>query len=428
MQAQRSPRIAIVLSGGGARGAYEAGVLAYLLEELPLKLGRRVHFDIITGTSVGAVHAVYLGAHEPDADVARRLRQVWLSLSLERVFTPRRVGDLVRAPLRLLGLGAQPPPLPPTRSGVPERLPGLFDTSWLEEIILASINWDQLRKRLESGELQALALGATEIATGRSVVFVDCGGRPFSPWGHDPFIVARPTQIGPAHALASAAIPLFFPALRIDRTYYCDGGLRLNTPLAPAVRMGADKVLVVSLRHPRPPEEEDRLARKREATYNSLTYLAGKALNALLIDRVEQDVQRLRAINAIFEKGIELYGLEFLDRMNAALMKERGSPYRIVEDCLIHPSRDLGEIAAECMRHRSRGASLREWLSRNVAWMVTRGTITEADLLSYIYFDSCYAAHLMELGWQDAARAAPDLLRFFGNADGGKRSSGTRSA
>jgi NTE family protein len=413
METNKVVRRAIVLSGGGARGAYEAGVLAYLFEKLPGKLGRPVAFDIVTGTSVGAVHAAYLAAHQFDADVSRRLQDVWLSLSLQRVFTPRGVGDLLRAPLRLLGFGSQPPPLPPTRSGVPERLPGLFDTSWLEEIILRNIDWKRLRQQIDSGALDALALAATEIATGRSVVFVDRGGRPLPPWNRDPFVVARAVTIGPAHALASAAIPLFFPALRIDRTYYCDGGLRLNTPLAPAIRLGADRVLVVSLRHARSPEEEDRLARRREAAYNSLSYLAGKALNALLIDRVEQDLERLRAINAIFRKGTEIYGHDFLARMNAALRGERETGYRIIGNCLLRPSRDLGELAAECLEHRGRAASVRDWLSRNVAWIATRGTITEADLLSYIYFDSCYAAHLLELGRADAERAAPELLRFF---------------
>lgn len=405
--------IALVLSGGGARGAYEAGVLAYLLEELPVKLGHQVQFDVITGTSVGGVHAAYLAAHGRDADAGRRLRQVWLSLSFERVFTPRRVGDLLRSPLRLLGLGSQPPPLPPTKSGIPERLPGLFDTAWLERIILENIDWVRLRQRIDARELDALALTATEIATGRSVVFVDRADTSVPTWGHDPFVVARPTQIGPAHVLASAAIPLFFPALRIDRTYYCDGGLRLNTPLAPAVRLGAERVLVVSLWHARTPAEEDRLARKREAAYSSLSYLAGKALNALLIDRVEQDLQRLRMLNAIFEGGRKLCGSDFLERVSALLAPDSGREYRIIRDCVIRPSRDLGEIAEQCLRHRGRSASLREWLSRNVAWAVTRGTISEADLLSYVYFDSCYAAHLIELGWKDAAEAAPELVRFF---------------
>ncbi|GBD25197.1 hypothetical protein HRbin30_00512 [bacterium HR30] len=414
MANEKPERIALVLSGGGARGAYEAGVLAYLLEELPVKLGRRVDFHVITGTSVGAIHAAYLAAHVQDPDAGRRLRQVWLSLSFERVFTPRRVGDLLRGPLRLFGLGSQPAPLPPTRSGIPERLPGLFDTGWLEEIVLANIDWARLRERIDTGELHALALTATEIATGRSVVFVDSREASLPSWQHDPFVIARPTRISPAHALASAAIPLFFPALRIDRAYYCDGGLRLNTPLAPALRLGAQRVLVVSLRHVRSPAEEDRLARKREAAYNSLTYLGGKALNALLMDRVEQDLERLRALNALFEIGRKLCGRDFLERVNAELKATKGREYRIVRDCVIRPSRDLGEVAQECLRHRWRSASLREWLSRNLAWAVTRGTITEADLLSYIYFDSCYAAHLIELGWNDAAQAHAELLRFFG--------------
>ncbi len=413
MRSKKSERIALVLSGGGARGAYEAGALAYLLEELPVKLGRQIEFDVITGTSVGAIHAAYVAAHAADADAGRRLRQVWLSLSLDRALTPRGVGELLRAPLRLLGLGSQSVPLPPAARGIPERLPGLFDTGWLEELIVKNIDWVRLRARIDARQLDALALTATEIATGRSVVFVDRGADPVAAWEHDPFVVARPTQIGPAHALASAAIPLFFPALRIDRTYYCDGGLRLNTPLAPALRLGAQRVLVVSLRHRRAPAEEDRLARKREAAYNSLSYLAGKALNALLMDRVEQDLERLRALNAIFQKGLQLCGSDFLERLNTALQADPGREYRIVRDCVLRPSRDLGEIAQECLRHRTRANSLRQWLSRNLAWAVTRGTITEADLLSYIYFDACYAAHLIELGWNDAARAESELVRFF---------------
>lgn len=406
-------RTALVLSGGGARGAYEAGILSWVAKELPRALGRPVVFDILTGTSVGAIHACYLAAHQHEEDMSDRLLAIWRSLSLDRIFAPASVGHFFRVPLQLVGLGSDRPILPATRRGIPERLPGLFDTGWLEEIILDGIGWNQLRRQLDEGHLHALAVAATEIATGRSVVFVDTGGRPLPTWARDPFIVARAARLAPPHALASAAIPLIFPAPRIDRTFFCDGGLRLNTPLSPALRLGADRVLVIGLRHPRSSAEEDRLARRREGMFASPTYLAGKALNALLLDRVEYDVDRMRLFNSILESGVARYGEEFLERVNEPIVAQRGVPYRRVRECLLRPSRDLGEIAADCLRHQKRSRNLRDWLSRNVVRYAGHGAFGEADLLSYLYFDHCYAEHLIELGYEDAKAAREELLAFF---------------
>ena len=405
-------RLAVVLSGGGARGAYEAGILSYLFSDLPARLGRPVTFDIVTGTSVGAVHACYCAAMQGLPDAGDKLKAIWQSLSLDRVFAPG-LGDIFRVPLQLIGFASERPALPPTKSGVPERLPGLFDTGWLEEIVIENIDWTRIRERLDNGSIQALAIAATEISTGRSAVFVDTGDRPMPEWPDDRFVVARGTRLGPAHALASAAIPLAFPALRIDRTYYCDGGLRLNTPLAPALRLGADRVLVVGLRYPRPPEEEDRIAKRRETNYGSPTFLAGKALNALLLDRVEHDVARLRMFNRILERGVHEYGPDFLERINAPIIADRKRPYRIVRDCMIRPSKDLGKIAGDCLRHQGRSRGIRDWLSRNVVKYAGRGALAEADLLSYLFFDRCYADHLIELGRADAAAAADELVDFL---------------
>ncbi|MBI3785581.1 MAG: patatin-like phospholipase family protein [Deltaproteobacteria bacterium] len=406
------PRIALVLSGGGARGAYEAGVLSYIFSDVGKKLGRPVHFDILTGTSVGAIHACYLAAGQNDAGVGVALTQLWRSLSLDRVFAPG-VTDLFRVPLQLLGLGSERKPLPATASGIPERLPGLFDTAWLEEIVLRNIDWSRIRSNIDSDELGALAIAATEIATGRSVVFIDTGTRPQPPWSRDPFVIARAAALGPAHALASAAIPLIFPSLRIDRTYYCDGGLRLNTPLSPALRLGADRVMVIGLRHPRSAEEEDRLARRRETMYNNPTYLAGKAINALLLDRIEYDVERLHLFNAILESGVRYYGPEFLEHINEPIVEQRRAPYRVVRDCMVRPSKDLGVLAAECLEHQGRSRGVRDWLSRNVVRFAGRGALGEADLLSYLFFDRCYADHLIQLGRRDAQQAEEELVAFF---------------
>jgi len=400
------------MSGGGARGAYEAGVLSYLFDELPQRLGRPVHFDIVTGTSVGAVHACYVAARQQEAGAGATLAGIWRSLSLDRVF---EVGaaDLFRVPWRLLGLGSVESLLPATGDHPRDRIPGLFDVGWLESLVSDNIDWQMLGRNLESGALEALAIAATEIATGRSVVFVDKRNGPMPPWARDPFVIARPARISPEHALASAAIPLIFPAVRIDHTFYCDGGLRLNTPLAPALRLGADRVLVIGLRHPRAPEEEDRAARRREASYSSPTYLVGKALNALLLDRIEYDLDRLRLFNAILESGVRAYGADFLTRINEPIVALRNTPYRIVQDFMLRPSKDLGVLADQCLRHQPRSRGVRSWLSRNVARYVGRGAVGEADLLSYLFFDRCYADHLIELGRHDAAQAADGLAELF---------------
>jgi NTE family protein len=401
----------LVLSGGGARGAYEAGTLGYIFEEIPKRIGRPVHFDIVTGTSVGAVHACYLAARQADSAASADLADIWRSLSLDKVFA---VGarQVFGVPWRMLGLSSRAAKLP-ARGAIPERLAGLFDTGWLEEIVLERIGWKQIRNNIEEGRLDALAIAATEIGTGRSVVFVDNASGVVPRWSRDPFVVGRPAHVGPAHALASAAIPLAFPAVRIDRTFYSDGGLRMNTPLSPALRLGADRVLVIGLRYPRPAGEQDDIARSREASYTNPTFLAGKALDALLLDRVDQDVDRLRLFNAMLDSGQHAYGPGFLETINQPILEQRGVPYRIVKELFLQPSRDLGHQAALCLAHQPRAGGTREWLSRSVVRYLGRGALGEADLLSYLFFDSCFAEHLMQLGRADAEAAADELVAFF---------------
>jgi NTE family protein len=229
------------MSGGGARGAYEVGVLAFLLDELPRRLGHPVPLDIVTGTSVGAIHACYAAATANVPGAGARLVEIWRGLSVDGVYD-FRIPDLVSVPLRLLGLGSRPAP-------EAERLSGLLDTRPLEQLVRQSIPWDDLRRRLDAREVEAVAVAATEIATGKSVVWIDRPHEELHGWSHDPFVIARSVHLAPIHALASAAIPVLFPALCVDGSYYCDGGLRLNTPLAPALRLGADRLLGVGLRH-----------------------------------------------------------------------------------------------------------------------------------------------------------------------------------
>ena len=402
-----TPRIALVLSGGGARGAYEAGVLSYFFEALPRRLGRAPHFDIVTGTSVGAIHACYVAGSRQDLVAAERLRSIWASLSLDAVY---RLGmtDLVRLPLRLLGSILPAPE--PSPGPLPDRLAGLLDTSWLRALVMDRVHWHGIRRNFADRSLSALAVTTTEVATGMSVVFVDRRGTaPLAP-DADPHVTYCQTRIGPRHALASAAIPLLFPSIRIADAFHCDGGLRLNTPLAPAIHLGADRVLVVGLRYQASPAELLARRRRREANVMSPTYLAGKALNALLLDRVETDLERLRQFNGILEHGAAVYGPDFVDRLNASLALEHGRPYRMVDSLHLKPSQDLGALASECFE---RDGAERSLVGRTLAGIVARGALGEADLLSYLFFDRAYTQRLIDVGRADAEAAADDVCAFL---------------
>lgn len=420
-----TPRIALVLSGGGARGAYEAGVLSYLLDEFPRELGRPVCFDIITGTSVGAIHACYMAGSMGREDEGERLIKVWESLTLETAFD---IGpsDIFRIPMRMLGFrgGGDFSKLFKFKDATPNRLPGMLDTAGLESIVIDAVDWKRLRENVDSGKIKALAITATEIATGRAVVFVDTPSGKAPRWATDRTVIARPARITPTHALASASLPIVFPAVRIKQAFYCDGGLRVNTPLAPALRLGADRVLIIGLRRKVTAEEEDKQARRRETAYASPVYLAGKALNALMLDRIEYDLDRMRLFNAILKDGIKAYGDDFVETINKTIVAHRTTPYRIVRDLFLRPSEDLGMMAADCLRHKPRGPGMRGWLTRRMARFAAKGVPGEADLLSYLFFDNCFTSHLVELGRKDAENAKDDLLAFFSEGmPGGSRES-----
>jgi NTE family protein len=405
-------RRAVVLSGGGARGAYEAGVIRYLVEELPRRLGHPVRFDILCGTSVGAIHACYLAAtaHE-DADRGARLVELWKSMQLDEVL-PLSARDILSIPRRLLGLRRVAEAI---RDGeAPERLYGVLNSQALERFVVRAVPWKHIRSNVRAGRVEAVCVAATQIATGRVAIFIENRDRQVSRWSRDPMIVARPTRLTPHHALASAAIPMLFPAVRIGDDYYADGGLRLNTPLAPALRLGADRVLVIALRQEPREAHEAAMMEQRVEDYANPIFLFGKVLNALLLDPIDADLARMRLMNEILEDGEKAYGAEFLDRINAVANRERANPFKRIEDLVIRPSEDLGRLAGQVLESMSRD-DLTSPLLRFAARGLSGGPshTPESDLLSYLLFDGNFLAPLTELGFADARAREGELAAFF---------------
>ena len=404
------PRRALVLSGGGARGAYEAGVLRFLFEALPHRLGHPPRIDIVSGTSVGAIHACFVAATAHlGVERGAQLAGVWESLIIQELFGSV-VGEVMRLPRRMLGLlrssGALRSDTPP------ERLYGILNSEHLERIVVNAIPWHHIGRNLEADRLEAVCVAATEIATGRAVVFVQRRELDQPPWAHDSSMIARPTRLAPPHALASAAIPILFPAVRVDHSYFADGGLRVNTPLSPVLRLGADRVLVIAVRKGAAAgPEADQMA--RVASYGNPIYLYGKVLNALLLDHIENDLQHLRMLNDVVRRVREVGGDDVLARMNEGVLAERGRPLREVSALVVRPSQDLGVMAGETL-HGIRGRARPSAPVRVLLKTIDLGDAPfEADLLSYLLFDASYTRRLVALGYEDARRQENELAEFF---------------
>src|SRR5687767_14895007 len=226
-------RIALVLAGGAARGAYEVGVVRYILEDVARALGRPVPLDIVCGTSVGAINACFIAATADEEHRALRLVEHWSRLRVDHVvrIDPSHLFGMVRG---LFGRPTSP------------RRGGILDPTGLGRVVAAGIDFRRIRQNLRAGLLEAVTVSTTHIATGHTAVFIERADGTLPRWGRESTIVARAAELTAAHALASAAIPFLFPAVLLDGEYHCDGGLRQNVPLSPARRLGASAMVVIS--------------------------------------------------------------------------------------------------------------------------------------------------------------------------------------
>lgn len=404
------PRIALVLSGGGSRGAYEAGVLSWLFENVYPKLGKHFEFDILSGTSVGAIHAAYVACTSgmESQERSRSIIETWTNMRFDNVLD-LSWRDLVGIPLRAAGFGR--PRI--SRSGsVSQSEGGLVDIAPLEELVRTRIPWHRLRANLAASKPSVLCTAVTEVNSGVVRIFLDGPGADSTPWAYDPHVDAVTTEITEVHVRASAAIPFLFPAVRIKEHFYVDGGLRLNTPLSPAIRLEADKVLVVGLKKRMTKSDQPDVCDAKSLTQPA--FLLGKLLDVMLLDPIDNELRQLEVINALLAGGTSAYGEDFVEKIAPALRAVRGVGYRPVESFMQSPSEDIGRIAADCY-HRSDGSTpsrgLVESLIKRAATMgVPKG---EADFLSYVYFDTAYTTRLVELGREDAKASSDEIFALL---------------
>jgi NTE family protein len=379
--------VGLVLTGGGARAAYQVGVVRALAEIVP---GDATPFDVIAGISAGAINGVVLATGaEHFTRAAERLRATWASLTPDRIY---RTGAL-----RLAGIGSRW--LRDLSTGGLVGKSGinyLLDPAPLRELVETEIPLGRMRRHLRSGRLRGIAVSATNYHTGSGVTFFE-GAADIQPWSRSTRIGVR-ARIGVTHVMASAAIPVFFPPVALEGSFFGDGCVRMHYPMSPAIHLGADRILAVSQRHLRSPgdtvADEARSKTSPKTSSLPMSEIAGVLLNAVFLDSLDSDVERLERINRTLALvPPEHHGGELDLRPIPALV--------------IRPSVDLGKLAAD---EYQRFPSMLRYLLKGIGATGQAGE----DLLSYLAFEPVYIRRVMDLGYADTVARRDEIAAFFG--------------
>jgi NTE family protein len=376
-------KLGIALTGGGARAAYQVGVLRAIFE---ITRQDKDLFEVITGNSAGAINAVYLAANAQDWDVATaQLWDLWKDLRPQDIFdlgaiSIGKIGSKWLSGTVLGGLKSDG-----------SSMNHLLDTKPLRRLIEDEVDFPALNASIKAGTPRAFAVSTTNLYSGSSIVFHQ-NETAVEEWARsDRFSV--PTEITSDHIMASSAIPLFFPPVQIEDSWYADGCVRQTTPLSPAIHMGADKIIAVGIRAPHPHERQraKAFAPNRNPTIGQI---AGVLMNAVFLDALEGDVERLTRINQT---------LYHLDR---AKREEYFHNLRPVPILMLRPSQDLGAMTAQMAKELP---PMLRYLLKGIGVSGDEGL----DLLSYLAFDKSYTRPLMALGHSDTMARSEEIKRFL---------------
>ena len=371
-------RTALVLSGGGARGAYQAGVLQGLLE-IGCLARDRSNVGLFVGSSAGAINVGVLGATADRlADGIERLVSLWCGLTADQVFRTDvlSLGTIGLRWVRDLTFG-----------GLVGRVTGksLLDTTPLRRLIGAQFHRDRIAANVAAGLVRAVAIAATDLYSGSGVLFVE-GASDLAFWSRSHWSIER-ARLQVEHFMASSAIPIFFPSVRVGSRHFADGCIRNTAPLAPAIQLGADKIVAIGVRGAPAPSVDD--GRRRPVP--TIAHVAGVLLDAVLLDAIESDVEHSARVNTS------------VLRWGDAGANPDG--FREVDVLWLRPSASIGAIAAELADHIP--AVVRYLLRGLGSDEATR------DLASYLLFDEAFCGRLVELGRSDAHAGRATIERFF---------------
>jgi NTE family protein len=368
------PTIALVLTGGGARSAYQVGVLLALAELWPRS---RNPFQIIVGTSAGGVAAGVLAAeaHHWRRAVAG-LERVWANFRSSQVFHVNTSHMLRAGAHWVLALMSGGLVLAPPRS--------MLDNTPLRELLGTHVDCAGIRRSIERGHLRAFALCATSYSTGHSVAFFD-GIESIPDWARVQRVGCR-TELTLDHVMASAAIPLLFPPIRIGEEYFGDGAMRQLHPLSPAIHLGADRLLIIGVRARRAAGVD---VNRQNSVMPSPGEIFGYMLDTLFTDQIYADLEQLERINTLVHSAPEA---------------TRGE--RTIETLMLAPSVDPREIAGRHVREMPRGL-------RALLRVIGGRDTSSYQLASYLMFEAGYTRALIELGYRDAMEARGAITAFM---------------
>ncbi|HUF74274.1 MAG TPA: patatin-like phospholipase family protein [Gammaproteobacteria bacterium] len=373
-------RKALILPGAGARGAYQIGVLKAVAELLPADAP--CPFSVLSGTSAGAINAAVLASRAGSFVTAvRDMEQVWSGFSVDQVYRADVLAMLKAslhwfATIVLGGLGKHNPV-------------SLLDSSPLEELLQKHIRFPGIDRAIRRGQIEALAVTASAYTSSRSVTFYQCHGD--APSWRRTRRIGRPTMVRVEHLMASTAVPFIFPAIRIGTEYYGDGSMRHRAPLSAAIHLGADRLLVVSVRdeHPDPePTPGD------EPGAPSLAHLAGYMLDSLFMDGLYGDLERITRINMI------------LEQLGTGGLRGPIANLRRIDSMIVLPSEDIRNVAG---RHAHE-------LPLPVRLLLKGLGATSRDgrqLISYLLFESGFTRELIDMGYKDGLAKRDELEAFL---------------